>query len=143
MSVASPIGCGSTTVGFDGCFITVNPAFERILGYRKEDLIGRPFLDFVHPDDVDLDRFKQINDELGHATGDAALREVTRVLRENVRQTDILGREREVPLGVSVGVALFDEVGCPPAKELMVAADRAMYVVKAAGGGGASIESRP
>lgn len=275
-----------TTVGFDGCFKAVNPAFERILGYCEEDLVGRPFLDFVHPDDrerteeeaaalsdgrntvqfqnryfdrdgevhwlewasvpladeqviyavardvterkameeelerlsrhdsltgllnrrsfdealeaqlaytrrygsggalmiLDLDRFKQINDELGHAVGDAALREVARVLRENLRQTDIIGRDaegvlarlggdefavllpeadeedaetvaerlvsvmsatplmvegRQVHLGVSVGIALFDKSGCPPAKELLAAADRAMYVVKAAGGGGA------
>ncbi len=40
-----------STAGFDGCFKTVNPAFERILGYREEDIVGRPFLDFVHPED--------------------------------------------------------------------------------------------
>jgi diguanylate cyclase (GGDEF)-like protein len=50
---------------------------------------------------------------------------------------------RELRLGVSVGVATFDENGCPPAKDLLAAADRAVYMVKAAGGGGASIESRP
>ena len=50
---------------------------------------------------------------------------------------------RELRLGVSVGVATFDENGCPAANDLLTAADRAMYVVKAAGGGGASIESRP
>jgi PAS domain-containing protein len=39
--------------GFDGCFKSVNPAFERTLGYRPEELVGRPFLDFVHPEDVE------------------------------------------------------------------------------------------
>ena len=29
----------------------VNPAWEALLGYRTEETIGRPFLDFVHPDD--------------------------------------------------------------------------------------------
>ena len=47
--------------------------------------------------------------------------------------------EEELRLSISVGVALFDEYGCPPAKDLLAAADRAMYVVKAAGGGGVAL----
>jgi diguanylate cyclase (GGDEF)-like protein len=40
---------------------------------------------------IDLDRFKGINDTLGHAAGDAILQQVARLLKGQVRPTDVVG----------------------------------------------------
>jgi PAS domain S-box-containing protein len=37
--------------GFDGYFRRLNPAWQETLGYSIEELMSRPYVDFVHPDD--------------------------------------------------------------------------------------------
>lgn len=41
---------------------------------------------------IDLDRFKEVNDSMGHGIGDTLLVTVARVIREQVRASDIYGR---------------------------------------------------
>ena len=41
---------------------------------------------------LDLDKFKHVNDRLGHAAGDAALVHVAQLLLANVRESDSVGR---------------------------------------------------
>lgn len=40
--------------GTDGFFKVVNPAFEKVLGYSREEMLNTSFLLLVHPDDFDL-----------------------------------------------------------------------------------------
>ncbi|MFL5895518.1 MAG: GGDEF domain-containing protein [Thermoleophilaceae bacterium] len=41
------------TLDFAGVFKDVNPAWQRTLGYRLDEIVGRPSAELVHPDDRD------------------------------------------------------------------------------------------
>jgi diguanylate cyclase (GGDEF)-like protein len=49
---------------------------------------GRPLSVLI----LDIDRFKRVNDEHGHPAGDSVLRQLSRLLVENVRSVDLVGR---------------------------------------------------
>jgi len=51
---ASPIGMA--VLDESGTIVTVNPAFAHLLGRDSSDIVGRPFTEFTHPDDLARDR---------------------------------------------------------------------------------------
>ena len=45
-------------VGAEGANLSVNPAWNRLLGYEEDELVGRPFQDLVHPEDRTAGRLR-------------------------------------------------------------------------------------
>lgn len=58
---------------------------EEILRSQR---FGRPLSISV----IDVDKFKLVNDQYGHLAGDAILRQIGTILRNNIRKNDIAGR---------------------------------------------------
>ncbi|WP_158842528.1 GGDEF domain-containing protein [Saccharothrix deserti] len=74
---------------------------------------------------VDVDRFKGVNDDAGHAAGDATLREIAQLLRRECRAADLVARwagdEFVVLLGDTGGSPL--DVGPVVAERIRAAVD--------------------
>ena len=80
-------------------------------------------MDSAHADEavhmlfyMDLDRFKAVNDSCGHMAGDNMLREVAALIKDQVRDSDFVGR-----LGGDEFGALL--IGCPIDKARQIATD--------------------
>ncbi|WP_447980392.1 diguanylate cyclase [Candidatus Nitrospira bockiana] len=77
---------------------TIDPLTELLNRRGWTELAERVWWRAVQNDEVlevlllDLDHFKSVNDRYGHQVGDAVLRHVTAVLRQQIRPGDLLGR---------------------------------------------------
>jgi len=51
--------------GFDGYFKRLNPAWEQTLGFTVKELLAKPFLNFIHSDDIDATNAKSSGLSMG------------------------------------------------------------------------------
>lgn len=74
---------------------------------------------------IDVDHFKQVNDEYGHAAGDAVLVEIARVIGGCIRKQDTLGRYGGEEFGVLLPST--DQAGAMVVAEKLRNAVESMY----------------
>ena len=55
---------------------------------NRAERYGRPLAIFL----MDIDRFKSVNDTYGHSIGDDVIKAVVKIILENLRSQDVLGR---------------------------------------------------
>jgi PAS domain S-box-containing protein len=51
---------GICRIDAEGCFLTANVSYEAMLGYSRDELAGRPFWTFLHPDDAERARERHL-----------------------------------------------------------------------------------
>jgi diguanylate cyclase len=78
----------SRTDGLTGLYNRVYWEERAIAEFSRSTRSGTPAALIL----LDIDHFKEVNDVYGHAAGDAVLRTVAGLLRDNVRQIDAVGR---------------------------------------------------
>lgn len=88
--------------------------FERRLDEAMDDAHAEEAVHMLFY--MDLDRFKAVNDSCGHLAGDNMLREVAGLIKDQVRDSDFVGR-----LGGDEFGALL--IGCPIDKARQIAQD--------------------
>ena len=92
-------------------------ALEQHVNDRRPSTVWRPFCVLA----LDLDRFKAVNDESGHAAGDALLREVSALMANRLRRGDIVARiggdefaavlhDCDLPTAMNVAQSICDQV---------------------------------
>ncbi|MDX6593957.1 MAG: hypothetical protein QOJ13_3153 [Gaiellales bacterium] len=136
--------------GLDGYFKRVNPGYVRMLGYSEEELLSRPFFDFIHPDDRERGRQamealahgeKVVEVELRNITSDGSERwlqwNTQPVLEEGLvyaTARDVTDRRRAAEEESALrGIATLVARGVPPTEVLSAVAEEVAQLLDADG----------
>ena len=102
--------------------VYANPAAATLAGYTPEDLIGRSFLEFIHPDDREGARSRAIIRSLG---GDAPARYEVRFIRRNgeLRYLEVSPRLLRIQSEPHILVSGFDITKRKTAQEALATSE--------------------
>ncbi len=103
------VGIGLTQVDVEGRFVVVNRRFCEMLGYTRDELIGKRFREIVHPDDHTDD--EDVNGDL--AGGDTPTQTQTPTQNHVSKQKRYLRKDGSVMWAQRSGVAVRSALGEP------------------------------
>lgn len=103
--------------GTDGFFKKINPKFSEFLGYSKEELLSKSFIDFIHPDDVEA-TYKEI-EQLSQ--GDITINFMNRYLCSNGQHKNLLWSAVSDPESGAIFAAARDITGQIKSQEILTA----------------------
>jgi PAS domain S-box-containing protein len=92
-------------LGFDGYFKSLNPAWKWTLGFSTEELLSRPFIEFLHPDDrkatiIEAEKLMQGNEliyfENRYLCKDGSYRWIAWSARAGIPEQMIYGTGRDI-----------------------------------------------
>lgn len=96
-------------------------AFEQELAVRARQAEGASGVPPLSVGLIDIDNFKRLNDSLGHAAGDAALKSLAAAVRERLRPTDHLAR-----FGGEEFVVLLPQTSAEEARQALTRLQRSL-----------------
>ena len=120
---------GISVIDSDGNYVAVNPARQRMLGYTEEELVGRPYMDMTHPDDIEHDI--EVNAEARSLGKDVFqlekrfLRRDGTVVWNRITAASVRGEDEAIQYSISIAEDITAQIIADAERDRLLALERA------------------